>query len=774
MVMKSKFITLFTSLFVVIASQAQTKISGNIVDSDTREAIEFANVALLKQDSTFVSGTSSEASGLFSFDNLLADNYIVSVTFVGYEKIHIPVNTTNNVSLGKVSLKASDVVLSDVTVTARSVIQKADRKIIIPSESQVNASNSGVTLLRNLQLSRIIINPISNAISLPGGDAVQLRINGIEVTIAEVVALQPSDIIRIEYHDDPGMRYNNAGAVIDYITRRKESGGNVSLNLNDAPAGSMEWGENFAAAKVNHKKSEFSVNAYWSRRKIDWTRENRETFIFPDKTFERIEEGQPTKLKTDNLQTTFNYNLNETDKYMFNAKFRFNYQDTPNDFTDRNSVIYTSNNNNPLSVSDHSTWRNSSPSLDLYYQHNLKNDQLIIVNVVGTYIDSRSTRLYQERRNNQLSTDIYSSVLGDKYSLIAEGIYEKKIKESKLSAGIKHVQSYTSNTYSGNIATDIGLNFAETYGYAEFQWKKNKFNYTLGLGVMRTYNNQDDNKNEKYIFRPTARATYNINDNAYIRYNGYISGYSPSLSDLNNVDQAIDSLQIRRGNPNLSTVWFYTHTLNGGYNKGIFGAEFFMRYSYDHKPTMEQISFEDGKFIRMMVNQKGFHRLYLETTFKLKPWKEYISLSVTPGLNRYISYGNDFTHTYTNWRIRGSLTANYKRFSVTAEAWSRWNDFWGETHTKGEKIHTISAGYNAKTWSLGAMMFNPFSKNYDQGSRNYSALAPSVSDVYTDNFGQIVVVNFTLNLNFGRQFKAGHKRINNDDTDAGIMSGAKK
>lgn len=643
----------------------------------------------------------------------------------------------------------------------------------MPSEAQIKASNSGVTLLRNLQLSRIIINPISNSITLPGGDAVQLRINGVEVTMAEIVALQPADIVRIEYHDDPGMRYNNAAAVIDYITRRRDSGGNVSTNLSNVPFG-LDWGENHVSTKMNHKKSEFGVNTYWSRRGIDWTRANKETFVFPDKVLERIEEGQPTRFKDSNLKTAFSYNLNEPDKYMFNATFRYNYQDTPEEFTNRNSVIYSSDNNTPLSIIDHSSWRNNTPSLDLYYQRNLKNDQLVIVNVVGTYIDSRSTRLYQERRNNEVFTDIFSNISGDKYSLIAEGIYEKKLKDGKFSAGLKHTQSYTQNTYTGNVAADINLNFAETYGYAEYQWRKSKFNYTLGLGVMRMYNSQVDNSNEKYIFRPNIRVVYNINDNASIRYNGFMSGYSPSLSDLNNVVQDIDSLQIRRGNPNLKTVWFYTHTLNAGYNKGIFGVDFFMRYSYDHKPVMEQITFEEGKFVRTNVNQKGFHRINAETTFKLKPWKDYITLSVSPGLNRYISYGNDYTHTYTNWLIRGEMSVNYKRWMINAEIWTRWNNYWGETKNIGERLHAVMAGYNAGKWSVGAGMFNPFSKKYTQGSQNYSKLVPNVSEVYTNNLGQILVLNFTLNLNFGRQFNAGSKRLNNDDTDAGIMSGSKK
>lgn len=768
------FILFILAIVISTTALAQVNVSGKIVDTDSNNAIEFANVALLQQDSTFIAGASSDTYGIFAFNNIPNGNYILSATFVGYTKAYIPVsNLEKSTDLGTITLKPSDVALKDVTITANAIIQKADRKIILPSEAQIKASNSGVTLLRNLQLSRIIINPITNAISVPGGDAVQLRINGVEVTIAEIIALQPVDILRIEYHDDPGMRYNNAAAVIDYITRKKESGGNISANLSNAPLG-IDWGENFFSTKVNHKKSEFGLNTYWSRRGIDWTRENKETFVFPDKILERKEKGEPTRFKDNNLNMALNYSLNETDKYLFNATLRYNYQDTPNQFSDRKSTIHSSDNPLPLSITDHSTWRNNSPSLDLYYQRNLKNDQLIILNVVGTYLDSRSSRLYQEQRGDKLSTDILSIVSGDKYSFITEAIYEKKIGDGKLSGGLKHTQSYTQNTYTGNVETDVNLNFAETYGYAEYQLRRNKFNYTFGLGVMRSYNSQGDNNNEKYVFRPTLRVMYNINDNTYIRYNGYISGYSPSLSDLNNVEQNIDSLQIRRGNPNLQTVWYYTNTLNAGFSKGIFGIEFFMRYSYDHKPIMEQITLEEGKFVRTNINQKGFHRINLETTFKLKPFGEYLTLSVSPGLNRYISYGNDFVHTYNNWRIRAGLNANYKKWIFSAEVWTRWNNYWGETLNTGERLHTISIGYNTEKWSLGIGMFNPFTRSYSLSNQNYSKLTPNISNVYTNNLGQIAVINFTLNLNFGRQYKAANKRLDNNDTDAGIMSGSKK
>jgi hypothetical protein len=756
---------------ITITGIAQIRLSGTIMDASTNKPIDFANVALLQQDSTFVSGIETDAKGKFRFTNISKGNYILSTSFMGYDRSNVLIdNLEKDTDLGEIILTTSDVSLNDVTITGNSVIRKPDRQIILPTQAQINASSNGVTLLRNLQLHRIIINPMDNSITTPGGGSVQLRINGVEVSQAEITALNPTDIIRIEYHDDPGMRYNNAAAVLDYIVRQRESGGNVNGNLANAIA-DMGWGENYLAAKYNYKKSEFSTNVYWSHRKLEWTRENHETFVFPNEVLQRIEQGEPTTVKFGNVNASLNYNLQETDKYLFNVRFRNNYNYTPNDFNDRISTICQ--NNSPLSIYDHTSAYSNSPSLDIYYQRNLKNNQLLIFNMVGTYIDSKNTRTYQENRANEITTDIYSRIRGDKYSLIGEGIYEKSLNNGKISGGIKHTQTYTQNTYLGDVDTNIGMNTAETYAYIEYQLKQGKFNYMFGIGGMRTYNSQGSESNEKFIFRPTLRVTYNINENFFIRYNGYISGYAPSLSDLNNVEQSIDSLQIRRGNPGLKTVTFYSNTLTASWNKGIFGAEIYAHYNYDSKPIMENISFENGKFIRTTDNQKSFHRMRIQTSLRLKPFKDYITISARPWINRYISNGNDYVHTHTNWGYSLSFSGNYKKWYANAEVYSRYNNLWGETFNRGERFHLIGAGYNAGKWNVGLMMLNPFSKDYEIGNSGRSHLAPNKQIAYSDKLAQIFVVNVSINLDFGRQYKAGQKRLQNEDTDSGVLSGKK-
>ena len=99
------------------------------------------------------------------------------------------------------------------------------------------------------------------------------------------------------------------------------------------------------------------------------------------------------------------------------------------------------------------------PSLDLYYQQNLKKKQTLVFNLVGTYNREKSHRIYQESLHNEMLTDINNDVLGNKYSLIGEAIYEKQFsKGNALSFGLKHTpvsythlrtDSFTSRTETG-------------------------------------------------------------------------------------------------------------------------------------------------------------------------------------------------------------------------------------------------------------------------------------------------------------------------------------
>lgn len=758
-------------LSLSISSLAANKITGKVIDESSNQSVEYANVRLMTPDSTFVTGVATDDGGNFLLKEVKDGDYLLCVSCIGYSESYLSIrNLRENLQLGELSLSPDNVRLEGVTITASPVIKRTDRQIILPTEMQTKAASNGLALLKNLQLSRLVVNPIDNSIGLPGGESVQLRINGIEVTQAEITAIRPADVLRIEYIDNPGARYGNVGAVLNYIVKRRESGGNISADLSNGVS-DTGYGEHNLSARYNFNRSELSTTVYWGRRDLEWTRENYESFRFPDAYQENKELGRPTRIKYDNLNFNLNYSYQENDKQLFNVAFRNSYSDTPHSLSDRISTLYDGETS--YSISDRTSSRTNIPSVDIYYQRNLKNKQTIYADVVASYLHSNNERNFLQQSAGDTDTDIRSLTKGEKYSVIGEGIYEKQFNEGKFTGGVKHTQAYLQNTYTGDVDRKVTMNTAETYLFAEYQSKLKALDYTVGIGAMRTYNSQGQQSSEKYIFKPSLSLSYSLNGQWFFRYNGYISGYAPSLAQLNDISQAMDKYQIRRGNPALKSVTFYANTLTASWQSRYVSVELFGRYSYDDKPIMETTYQEDGHFIRITENHKGFHRLNIETAIQVRPYKEYISIKLTPFLNRYISQGNSYTHTHTNIGLRGNLMAMYKNWVLMAEMNTSNHTLWGETLTKEEKLHTIMAGYNTEKWSIAAGVLNPFTKKYEQEIENLSRQAPYRQLAYSTNLSPMFMVNVSFNLDFGKKRNGAGRRINNKDTDTGILSGNK-
>ncbi|WP_029905774.1 carboxypeptidase-like regulatory domain-containing protein [Prevotella sp. 10(H)] len=776
--MKTKsLLSFFAAVLILLQplSAQQLSIKGKVLDANDKCPVEFANISLLKQDSTLVDGVTSDENGMFKISNILNGNYLLSTSFIGYKTSYVPVQVLDaSGSFLEIMLHPSSIMLNEVTIAAKSIINKVDRKLILPSQNLIKSSTDGLDLLKKMQLSRIMIDPITSEVMVSGNGEVQLRINGIQVTSTEITAIKPEDVVRVEYHDSPGARYGNASAVIDYITRHSESGGNIRGGSMHGLSSKKTSADDMLSMKFNNKKSEFSANISYQRRKQDWTREYDETFVYPDHEVNRLEIGEPTAFDKSKLTSNVNYSLQKKESYFFNAQLRYTYLDFPAAYEDRRSKLYTSGSDIPLSVYDHTTERSNSPALDLYFQKNMKDNQLLIFNVVGTYIGTKNTRIYQEQRESVTETDIYSKISGDKYSLIAEGIYEKNIGSSKFTGGLKHLQAYTGNQYGGTTVADVAMRQAESSAYAEYQGKIRHFGYMANLTVSRFYYSQDGNGTSKYSFQPTAQVTYSADNDLFFRYRIGLQNNIPSLAYLNDVAQIIDPMQERKGNPNLKSFRSLGQNFTAGYDKGIWGAELLVTYDYQYKPIMESVIYESGLFVRTYENQKAFQNLSAELTLKLKPWKDYISLSVTPKINRYISEGNNYLHTYTIKELRVNLDFSYKNYLLNFSTITPPNRFmYGEQLSKGELMTTVTAGYKQPNWTVMLGVFCPFTKTYKADNENWSALNPVKSQIHTKNMTQMFFVKCNFNINFGKQFRSANKRINNSDIDSGIMSGTK-
>ena len=765
------FLMLISMLLVQGMAMASYRINGIVVDNG--DALPLVGVTVLLTDDAGkqVMGVTTDAAGRFALKEVPKGDYTLQCSYVGYESFTMVLKQLErNIDLGEIGLLPSTEVLDEVVVEGEKVIRKIDRQLVMPTEAQKKASTNGVSLLQHLQLPTLSVNPLTKAISTNYGESVQFRINGVEATQAEIVAIRPTDVIRVEVHEQPGLRYGGAAAVVDYIVRRRDSGGNVSVDLTNgvSPFG---FGNYQISGKYHRGKSSFTALVEWSRRDLEWNRENGEMFCFPDRIITNREiVASPNRIKYDYLSTSLNYNYANGEKSMLNIAFRNNLKDIPYSFTDRNTLLYQED--RVYEVKDRESTKTVIPSIDIYYQLNLKNDQHLYFDVVGTYLESDGQRTYSMTEQGQIPMEIASKTEGDKYSLIGEAIYERPLFNGKFTTGLKHHQATTENVYDNDVLTKVSMNTAETSLFAEYQGKLKKLSYTLGVGALRTSYEQGDARQKKYFFRPTLKLSSQLGK-LFLRYNASLSGYAPSLSEMSDVTQPMDAYQVRRGNPDLKSVTFFTNQLSASYRTKGVSAELSARYSYDDCPIMEETQFDDGMFVRTFDNQKGFHRLNLQANLQLQPFKQYLSIKLNPYFNRYISQGNNYTHTHSNWGFRGSIIGMYKSWMLMVDMFTSYHNLWGETINKDESIHSIVLGYNRGKWGIQAMVMNPFTDDYHQGVENISHLAPNKQVAFSKDFTRMLMLNVSFNLDFGKQKKTASKRIHNDDTDTGILSGSK-
>lgn len=752
------------------------EIKGMVRNGRDKAPLEFANVVLQTADSVFITGTTTDGKGRFMLDKVKAGDYLLAVSSLGYETQYIALDGFNkSIDLKEILMEDAAVSLDGVTVSASNTSSRSDRKLIFPSDRQVKASTNGMDLLQQLMLPKITVNPMSNEIKVPGNGEVQLRINGVKVELDEIKALLPTDIIRIEFHDNPGLRYRNAEVVLDYIVRRPEMGGNFSVDMSQGV--NALWGEHRVSGKINHKKSEFGASYRIGPRDFyGMSRDNEEIFHLADGTvLHRKETGDPSHASMFMHNLNLNYSVQDPEKYLFNATFRYWNNHQPH--WDYRGIL--SNQDNPddyVDMVDLNSSDNQVPALDLYYQRNLKNDQTLVFNVVGTYNRTSSHRFYQESRGEELLTDINNRVSGKKYSLIGEAIYEKKLANgNSLSGGVWHTQSFSDNEYRNGHDYETHMDQSASSIYGEFKGKVRKLDYMLGVELARLYYKQEgtDDSDQFYTFNPRFTLQYALPGQSFIRLKGYVGNLSPSLGNLNAVEQVIDSLQLQRGNPRLESYMSYLLDLNYEYQKGIFYALVNGTYEYVPNAIMDEKYQEGNKIIQTWNNQKNWQRVVGFAMFRVGPIKDILQFSFTGGVNHYISNGNTYSHRYTNWYCNMQASLTWKKFMLMYQMNTNWNRFWGETLEGGENIQMFMAKYNFKNLSLGIGAFNPFSDNWKVQSENWNQYASSKKTSYIKESSRLFVVSVSYNFSFGRTYKAGQKRLNNSDSDSGVMSTGK-
>ena len=666
------------------------------------------------------------------------------------------------------SIRTKD--LQEIVIEAPKVIRKADMDVYHPSKSAVDNSKNGMQLLNNLMIPSLSVSDALSSITA-AGQAVQVRINGRTATIDQVRALLPETIKRVEWMDNPGLRYGGATYVLNFIVANPTLGG--SLQLYTRPALNTAWGFHMADAKFNFGKSQFEIGAnYKLTNKIKTHRDYTETFTYPDGhtlTRKETSRGGNMDCTTGNLWASYNYI--KPDTTVFVADFSMH-----KDFTDKilyNGLLSLSDGTDDILLTDSHGDKGTTPSLSLFLQQHFAHKQMLVIDFSSSFYLGRTFSDYLEQLppSPTYLTDIHTNIKDRNQAYGIEADYIKNWRNSRFTAGISYTANRNRSRYENLGGEIFHQRQDKVYFFAEYFQRFGRWSATAGIGAQYTdfLFKESDRGNHSWSVRPQATITYSTNQNHNFRLNFTSWQSTPSLAETNVVPQQLDGFQWRVGNQNLKTASSYMLTFRYGFNLPRVSGSFGIRAFTSPNAITPLLEWHENRLVTTYENSRGLKNL----SFFLAPQIEIIPQWLT--VSGYIQYrmermkGTGYAINHNGWSGNASLQFTHWGFVLSAEYRYAQRDLWGEKISWGEDLNVISLDYNWKDWQFGAGIIMPFGK-YDQGSKLLSKWNRNEQHMRLDMCMPFVTVAW--NLQWGRQKRGVQKIINADaNTDRSTAGG---
>ena len=655
------------------------------------------------------------------------------------------------------------VTLDEVTVKAAKVVNKPDGMLVYPTDAQKQASNNGYSILEKLTLANIRIDNINHTITaIDNRGSVQLRVNGIVVGKQEMLALNPKDIAKIDFINNPGVRYDESiGYVIDIVTRRSESDYTIGTDVTSALT--TLQGDGSVYGKWNRGKSEWSLSYDVSGYKNKGEKSKQlSQYTLTDGSIYTIERNDVESLsKAIAHDTKLTYNWSDSTATVFQTSLSGAFNNTPDNYNIKD--ITDGSRQYQATSREHN--KSLSPVLDIYFFRQLTPRQSITANAVGTYISTQTGSYYDEGTPYQYDVD------GKTASLLTEVIYENRLKPFTLSTGLNYSYKHTKNAYLGDASALTKTNNNRLYAFAEIKGMLQPFSYTLGAGASYIHYTQNGHKYNFWTFHPKASLTYQISNSMQLSYTFGMQDKVSRIAMTSDAMVRTNSMEWTAGNPDLKPSHDIEHRLHVSYNTSRLQTFVEGYYKQCLKPNMAHYErTDDNQFIYTQINQKEIDVLdvYAYASYWLLPEK--LQIAANGVIYRCFNFGYDYTHCYTSWFYASSITAYLGNFTLQGYVDNGNRFLEGESKGYNGAYSVLKASYTWRDLQFSLSWANPFNKNYKSYENellNRNIYKHTVG--YSKANSNLISLNISWRLSRGSKHRSAEKRINLRDTDNGII-----
>lgn len=746
--------TFFVLIFLVFSSigWSQTfSVAGSVKDLNN-QPVAFANILMLQSnDSTAVTGTSSDENGNFVISNLIPETYILKTSFIGYKDYFKPINLLENISNMSIVLEESVEALNEVQITVKkpTLKREADR-LIFKVENTALSQGNLVEVLRSTPGVLVLDDAILVRNSTP---TVYVNDRRVHLSSSELIELlqgtSASNIKSIEVITNPSARYDADSGVVLNIVMSKNLitgyNGSVSANYTQGifPKTSFGTSQYFKGAKTN-----LFFNYSYNDRKDN--RVDVEHIFYPNEEW-KTTLNKNTWSENHNIGFNFDYNINEKNNLAISANAQFlpyfKYLTKSESNIESSTSIFDRFTSNSLSKDNR-----HNLGFDLDYKYEINDASQIAFNahytnydysrkqdVNSDYFVDNSIIIDQTAYNIRAdqNTNIFTSQLdyvlkaSDNSSLIS-GI---KFSNVKTESGILQNDIIAGEEVLNNENTNIFDYTEDVYaGFLNYDYNSGeKLMFSAGLRLEQTNilgvsSNNQNTKQEYLEFFPTLNLGWQISEkvNTYVNYKRSIE--RPDYNDLNPFVYYLNDNTIVTGNPNLQPVFNNKYLIGTTINNKFTFEVYYKKYENNifelplqdnsnktltYTPVnidkTEEIGIDFEAFLN--ITEKWF--MYFGTsTYNYKDYGTVSGLSVE--LDKWANY-SDLTNNFSFLKDN-SLTANLtiiyigKNIQGLQTVETRWDTYLSVAKTimnnKGSISLSISDLFNRQDYSRTTKFLN--------------------------------------------------------------------
>ncbi len=706
---------------------AQSRIVGTIVD-EKGQPLDAVDISCFSRDSTKLSTTLSDAKGTFSLKVPDAGGkYMVRLSCVGFMDavLRLDVNKEEN-KLGQITMHSASVQLAEVEVHAQTAIRRIDRTLLFPTKEQKKHAFNGYNVLYNMMIVDLDVDPFTKEIKRHNQDVV-LCINGREAKSHEIEQMDPRDISRIDYYDyHPEFPMQT---VVDFVLINRQYGGNVNVNARQALA--RVDGKASASAQVYYKKHEFSAgvsDTYQNFMQDKTSQSDYQFHLENGSVLNSREEGLPMKNKGNNVNAYLQY-LHTMENDRLSAQLWINAQGP--DVTSSSVHTYDWDEFSTLSTNERTRSKNRAPGGMLSYEHYFQNQSKLTASMIYNYGSNTYTRAYQTWNNEELYDDNLANIAEHYHYYNPRIKYMHNFKNGlSLNMMLEHVQQ---NIYSTHTGTNEGKEkylSGKTTGIISMAKKYDKVMGALTLmGGWQT--TEQEQKHHEFVYNGQFMLQYMPNEKHMLRAMTAAVYVPLEFKWRSTIDQSMDFMQIKRGNPDLKDIKAFDVMFDYSYNQpwGILEATLENQFYLDNFSIYTYR--ENDKFVHSYYSGGHAHILVGEVRGSVNLIPKMLTLKANGGYRRgYVDSWK--THRVSTWIYGADLLFTYKGWMASAKLRSRQisEEFLMENTYSGA-THSFNVSYSSNNLNVMLDVRNPFStpKNYTsyhsidyaESSRNYTA-----------------------------------------------------